>query len=133
MAHTPADGIVKAPQPIIGILAVPLNHSDCITLQEAARSSEMHATSCFHSLYVKWLEAAGARVVPLPFDLPVTKFDALLRQINGALITGGETPIKEMASPYMRASSRLYQHALSLHASGEVWPLWGTCMGMQVL
>lgn len=120
--------------PIIGVLAVPVDHSDCITVSQKALYGEASgATSCFHSLYVKWLEAAGARVVPLPFDLPRPELDVLLRSINGALITGGETDLSDLRSPYMETASYIYQHALGAHADGETWPLWGTCMGMQVL
>ena len=114
--------------PIIGVLAVPVGLF-CDTLDYEASG----ATSCFHSLYVKWLEAAGARVVPLPFDLPRGELDQLLGSVNGALITGGETDLSNLNSPYMLAASHLYQHALAVHANGETWPLWGTCMGMQVL
>mgnify|MGYP003317943537 CR=1 FL=1 len=78
-------------------------------------------------------EAAGARVAPIPYDLPPAKFDALIGSLNGALITGGETDIKQIGSAYMNATRRLYDHSLALHATGEAWPLWGTCMGMQVL
>lgn len=118
-------------RPIIGVLALPLDHTDCVTF--ASSLSATHATSCFHSLYVKWLEAAGARVAPIPYDLPAAEFDALIGSLNGALITGGETAIKDIGSPYMKATRKLYEHSLKLHAAGEVWPLWGTCMGMQVL
>jgi len=65
--------------------------------------------------------------------LPSDEFDTLISSLNGALITGGETDIKTLTSPYMLAAGKLYNHSLALHAAGEVWPLWGTCMGMQVL
>ena len=122
----------RAARPIIGILTVPVEHNDCTTLS-TTRTEPIRATSCFHSLYVKWLEAAGARVVPLPFDMAKDDFAATLSSINGALITGGETDIKTISSAYMTAAQRLYNHSLTLHNNGETWPLWGTCMGMQVL
>ena len=117
-------------RPIIGILSVPSEHGDCDTLSQ---SSPPDATSCFHSLYASWLEAAGAQVAPVPFDLPPDRFDALVGALNGALITGGETNLGSLASPYMQAASRLYNASLTRHSHGESWPLWGTCMGMQVL
>lgn len=113
--------------PIIGILALPIDHGDCVTFR-----TFLNGTSCFHSLYVKWLEAAGARVVPIPYDLPTDAFVTLVSSLNGALITGGETNIKSLSSLYMQAAGRLYEHAIDSHTSGETWPLWGTCMGMQV-
>ena len=125
---------MKSLGPIIGILALPSDHSDCVTVANDFGVGNSTGTSCFHSLYVKWLEAAGARVAPLPFDLPAAQFDAMLNSLNGALITGGETKITHDHSPYMNAARKLYEHSKALHAkSGEAWPLWGTCMGMQVL
>ena len=62
----------SSPRPIIGILALPVEHADCITMTHASSgdlATSGGATSCFHSLYVKWLEQAGARVAPIPFDL----------------------------------------------------------------
>ena len=121
-------------RPIIGVLALPVDHSDCITLTEQDGSPvPSGSTSCFHTVYVKWLESAGARVAPIPFDLPEAEFDKLVSSLNGAVITGGEADIKDLSSGYMKATSKLYQHALTLAKGGETWPLWGTCMGMQVL
>ena len=119
-------------RPIIAILALPIE-DECVTYQGLETPSGAAPTSCFHSLYVKWLEAAGARVAPLRYDAPAAEFDALLGQVNGTLITGGETVITDLSSPYMRAAGRLYNYALTSHGRGETWPLWGTCMGMQVL
>ena len=116
--------------PIIGILALPVAHNDCDTFHSLADAG---ATSCFHSLYVKWLEQTGARVVPLPYDLPRAEFHSLLSSLNGVLITGGSTNLLSLRSPYMEAAGRLYRYALQMHSKGEVWPLWGTCMGLQVL
>lgn len=122
--------VLVTPLPIVGVLALPIEDAGCESLEGTATSAH---TSCFQSLYVKWLEAAGARVVPVPYDLPVTTFDKLLGSLNGALITGGGTDLSSLSSPYMQAAGRLYDWAKRLHAEGEVWPLWGTCMGMQVL
>ena len=126
--------VTKTPEPrtaapIIGVLALPVDGGDCETMHDT--TAPRAGSSCFHSLYVKWLEAAGARVAPLPFDS--AQFDSLVNSLNGALITGGGTDLSDLSSPYMQAAGRLYNHSLALHANGEVWPLWGTCMGMQVL
>jgi gamma-glutamyl hydrolase len=116
--------------PIVGVLALPVEDAGCESLE---RPTTNGGTSCFQSLYVKWLEAAGARVVPLPYDLPEAAFEKLVGSLNGALITGGGTDLSSLSSPYMQAAGRLYEWAQRMHACGECWPLWGTCMGMQVL
>ena len=79
-------------RPIIGVLTVPVENG-CVTAASGVSSSG-DVTSCFHSLYVKWIEAAGARVVPLRYDAPLSELDALVGSLNGILFTGGETPIK---------------------------------------
>jgi len=39
--------------------------------------------------YVKYLEMAGARVVPIYYDAPKEYYDNLLTKLNGVLFTGG--------------------------------------------
>lgn len=113
-------------RPIIGVLTVPLEAAGCITIQQQSNN----ATSCFHSLYVSWLQSAGARVVPIPFDLSPADMLDLAGKLNGILFTGGETPIVELQSQYMRAARLLLNHTVQ---SPDYVPLWGTCMGLQTL
>ena len=41
--------------------------------------------------YVKWIESAGGRVVPIPYNIPtVEELDTLLSKINGVLMPGGD-------------------------------------------
>lgn len=120
-------------RPVIGVLAVPIGHADCVTLAGRARAAATREpTACFDNLYVKWIEAAGGRVAPIRYDLPPDELDQLLQSLNGALITGGGE-VLEFTNPYVLAAKRMYDHALSMHAKGSVWPLWGTCMGFQLL
>lgn len=122
--------------PIIGILTVPItSEGGCITLANTPEGRAAHgsAASCFHNLYVKWLEQAGARVVPIPFDLPRDSMLPLLRSLNGFLFTGGESPIKELDTPYMQAAQLLLNFTIEANRNGTHLPLWGTCMGMQTL
>ena len=41
------------------------------------------------SSYKKWLESAGALIVPIQFDLPSEVIHGLLKQINGICLIGG--------------------------------------------
>ena len=124
--------VLAAPQPIVGILSVPIDHTDCITLRSAFSNGT--STSCFTILYVKWLEAAGVRVAPIRFDLPAADLQRLLSSLNGALITGGEYDIvTPVPSQYLRSAKVIYDFSRLRHKAGEVWPLWGTCMGLQTL
>lgn len=39
--------------------------------------------------YVKFIESAGARVVPIPFEASNSTLEKIFQKINGVLITGG--------------------------------------------
>ncbi len=43
----------------------------------------------FPASYVKFVEAAGARVAPLKYDMPVAELQTMMRGLNGVLFTGG--------------------------------------------
>jgi gamma-glutamyl hydrolase len=113
-------------RPVIGILTIPTDYSEPVFRYELPAS------------YVKWVEAAGGRVVPIPYDLEPVDFEALLLQLNGALLTGGDIDlhVADETGPddvYTAAARRLYDHALLAAQTDELWPLWGTCMGFEVI
>ena len=122
--------------PIIGILSVPIQDQQCITALDDP-SKAPGGGSCFHSLYTKFVESAGARVVPIRYDASDAELRRLFRSVNGVLFTGGEVDIKHQAddasAQYMHAASLLYNATLAAHDGGEYVPLWGTCMGVQTL
>jgi gamma-glutamyl hydrolase len=121
LAQAPAN-----PQPIIGILTLP---NDGYPKTSGAQY--------FPASYVKWLEAGGARVVPLRYDAPAAATRNLLRQINGALFTGGAASFFEAdgvtLSAYGATASLVFNESVAAHAAGESWPLWGTCLGHELI
>lgn len=89
-------------RPVIGILSVPLESSGCSTvLGRAVQPKDDDATSCFDDVYVKWVEAAGARVVPIPYDSTTDELDHLFDSLNGLLFTGGGTDLSNLHVPYV--------------------------------
>ncbi|KAL1515077.1 hypothetical protein AB1Y20_004141 [Prymnesium parvum] len=76
--------------------------------------------------YVKWLELAGARVVPLSYHATDAEVDALFEQVNGALWSGGDGAVPP-------AARRLYTRAEEAYLRGDVFPIWGTCDGFEWL
>lgn len=122
-------------RPIIGVLATPLLSGGCETFLDdyvpsAHPTAPKEPTSCFHSLYVKWLEGAGARVVPIRFDEDEDSIRELVSNLNGILFTGGGTPITDIQSQYMKTAGLLLKLAIT---ADDHLPLWGTCMGLQTL
>jgi gamma-glutamyl hydrolase len=129
----------RSARPIIGILSVPLGSDGCVTFANSNVKSRVNdgsllsPTSCFHNLYVQWVESAGARVVPIPYDAPQARLDTLFKSVNGLLFTGGETMIKNLTSPYMTTANYLLKKVVEANDKGTHFPLWGTCMGIQTL
>jgi len=113
-------------RPIVGILSMP----------NTAYPASLGA-SFFPASYVKFLEAGGARVVPIPFDLPSGQLQTLLSQINGALFTGGAAGFWSGAgnglSPYATTAAAIFEEVKAAAAKGESWPLWGTCLGFELI
>ena len=60
--------------------------------------------------YVKWLESAGALVVPLEFDLSKPKLLGFLRQLNGVVLIGGgiDNTRTHTASQFLTYQDTLY-------------------------
>ena len=63
-------------------------------------------------MYVKWLEAAGLRVAPIPYDLPEAEQRALFEGVNGLLFTGGGASLAP-GTAYRAAAQRLWDWALA--------------------
>jgi gamma-glutamyl hydrolase len=82
------------------------------------------------------LEAAGARVVPLDFTTPLPTLQATLKNINGALFTGGGADFVTSTgslTPFALAAQTIFNESVNSWAAGEPWPLWGTCLGHELI
>jgi len=78
--------------------------------------------------YVKFVESAGARVVPLIFNNHTTEAQILdvLTHANGLLMPGGGT-----VSGYTAWEKQVYNLAFELNVSGTHFPIFGICLGLQ--
>eukprot|EP00727_Mastigamoeba_balamuthi_P010710 m51a1_g6261 hypothetical protein (314) ;mRNA; r:125718-126863 len=115
-----AAAAAAAVAPVIGVLTSPVD--DDPSVQGSSLSSH----------YVKWVEAAGARVVPLLYDEDPQRLAARLDALNGLFLTGGDFSIAPDTA-YFRAASALWRRALDYNARGDVFPVWGTCNGFEVI
>lgn len=84
--------------------------------------------------YVRWLESAGIRVVPLFAYWPTEKKLDLLSKVNGALLPGG-TITGQAFTDYIGNVTAIIEYALNTEgeADREEFLLWGTRQGMQVI
>jgi len=113
-------------RPIIGILAQELSRS----LSEAYQA--YNYTSYIGAAYVKYVESAGARVVPVLINQDDEYYEMIFNSTNGLLIPGGAVSLTE--SGYARAGKKLYELALqSWDNLKDPYPIWGTCLGFELL
>ncbi|KAM9813994.1 gamma-glutamyl hydrolase [Neosynchiropus ocellatus] len=108
-------------RPIIGVLAQEIFPND-----RFAQGSTYIAAS-----YVKYLEAAGARVVPVRINQTQEEYVKLFNSINGVLLPGGDVDLQ--TSQFSRTAKIFYDLALQANDAGDYFPLWGTCQGFQQL
>jgi len=89
------------------------------------------------STYVKFIESAGGRVVPIHFTHTFERLDDIMSNINGILFTGGDLDLIDPQtgeySQYTKLASHIYQKAKEINDNGVVFPLWGTCQGHQLM
>ena len=104
-------------RPVIGIWAHPYTS----TVPECGGVCEYIAAS-----YVKWVESAGGRAVPIPYNISEKDADEMFNNLNGVLFPGGEP--KPTAGAF-----RIVESAISASKSGDHFPVWGTCLGFQWL
>jgi len=76
--------------------------------------------------YVKFMEAAGARVIPLIVNEPEEVMMEKLSKINGVLFPGG-------ANDYVSYGRKIINHLKEVNDAGQFYPAWGTCLGFENL
>ena len=102
---------VSIDSPVIGVMAQPA----------LAPGQQYVAAS-----YVKFVEMAGGRAVPLSYAMDNATSLELYGQLNGVLFPGGASALPDAARAavaYSEAAAR----------RGEVFPVWGTCLGFEWL
>lgn len=117
--------------PIIGIITQP----------SAYPSYPAENFSYIASSYVKDIESAGGRVIPLQYTDSNKKLLKLMKGLNGLFIPGGGTNLrfhnKEKKqieyTEWAKKAIFLMDYALSLNKKGVYFPVWGTCLGFELM
>lgn len=81
--------------------------------------------------YVKFIESAGTRVVPIPHYFNRTKIEEIFKYVNGVLFPGGA--IKWFVADYYQHAKQFWDLALKSNDDGTYFPIWGTCLGFQAM
>ena len=97
-----------------------------------------HVSSYIPQSYVKWIEMSGARVIPLQYDLPKPILSSFLNQLSGVLWIGGgienkKTHTEKQYKAFIGTLYFIYKYVKKQNNIGNVYPIWGTCIGFEIL
>ncbi|TKY49203.1 Gamma-glutamyl hydrolase 2 [Spatholobus suberectus] len=109
-------------QPVIGIVSHPGDGA-------SGRLSNATAASYIAASYVKFVEAAGARVVPLIYNEPPEKLFKKLELVNGVLFTGGWAK----TGLYFETVTKIFKKILEKNDAGDHFPLYAICLGFELI
>ncbi|KAH6795615.1 hypothetical protein C2S51_036601 [Perilla frutescens var. frutescens] len=109
-------------RPVIGILSHPGDGASG-RLNDAANISYIAAS------YVKFVESAGARVIPLIYNEPWEVLYRKLSLVNGVLLTGG----RNKRGRYFEVVESIFKEVLRKNDAGDHFPLHAICLGFELL
>eukprot|EP01083_Nonionella_stella_P307119 1078338_1 len=119
--------------PVIGVLTIPCLPED-VEVLDCPYWTELNTTSYIATSYVKWLEAGGARVVPILITDSLESVSKLVLQLNGVFLTGG-IELLHSTSIYYNQVFNILETLRKYHGENPLKsiPLWGTCLGFQAM
>jgi gamma-glutamyl hydrolase len=118
-------------RPVIGILSTPKYFA---TFDGGVEPGSNPDLSFIPASYVKLVESAGARVVPVSMNLPDAELRTLLDKLNGIYLTGGVLPPGHPSfARYYQKTQVIIDVVKEKFDAGVHFPLWGTCLGFEVI
>ena len=81
--------------------------------------------------YVKYLESAGARVVPIPHFYAPSTIKKIFQSVNGVFFPGGI--VGWFTSDFYKNAKLLWDLAIEANDKGVYFPIWGTCLGFEMM
>ena len=113
-------------KPTIGILTKPCKE-------------ELPTVECggmLEARYIRWVEQAGGRAIPIHYDATEEQIDYIMDRINGVFFTGGGNDLFDNNGhllPYSITGLYIMNHVLLQNSKGKFMPLWGTCLGFELI
>ncbi|XP_056173502.1 gamma-glutamyl hydrolase 2-like isoform X1 [Syzygium oleosum] len=109
-------------RPVIGILSHPGDGA-------SGRLNNASDASYIAASYVKFVESAGARVIPLIYNEPPEVLFEKLNMVNGVLFTGGWAK----SGSYYETAKAIFKKVLAKNDAGDHFPLYAICLGFELL
>jgi len=113
-------------RPIIGVLTQELPDS-----LNSYLPAGHNFTSYIASSYIKYVEGAGARAAPVIIGKDKEEYKQIFSSLNGFLLPGGAVSL--FTSGYAEVSKIFYDLAIEANMGGDFFPVWGTCLGFEML
>jgi len=107
-------------RPIIGILTQP-----------SGDSIKVYGGSYIAASYVKFIESAGARVVPIPYNATKEEITHLFNSINAAFFPGGGSDIH--GTPLFNTAKLIVELAIKAYDQEDYFPVFGHCLGFEMI
>nr|DAD48180.1 TPA_asm: hypothetical protein HUJ06_018117 [Nelumbo nucifera] len=108
-------------RPVIGILTHPAHG--------ASNGPNASNASLITASYVKFVESAGARVIPLIYNEPPEILAEKLSLVNGVLLPGGWAK----TGLFYEIVEKVFKHALEKNDSGDHFPVFAICLSFELL
>ena len=118
-------------RPIIGILSLYTAHHTDFPISS-------NYTSYIASSYIDWVEMGGAQVVPIKLTDTRQEITDSVGQVNGVLFTGGAGDMwkdksTDLFANYSDIGCMIFDQVIQANDNGRYLPLWGTCLGHELL
>ena len=97
-------------------------------LVEPISDYEKYTKEAIDGGFVRWLEASGAEVVVIHIWYTHEQIISLLNQINGILFSAGPRRPLKYDEPWELKAKYIFDYA-----KNNGIPIWGTCLGMQMI
>ena len=85
------------------------------------------------------MEGAGARCVPLPYNINEGSMEFLLERSHGIVLPGGGSNLyenffkKEGRGAVMIGFLKVFRFIQKMWNKGVHYPIWGTCLGFEMM
>jgi gamma-glutamyl hydrolase len=102
-------------------------------------SIESACTSSYvYTSYIDWVSMSGEKSIIIPYTISESNLRTLLNRVQGVIFTGGAIQNKKLHSSkqYTQLINTLffiYKHAIRENNKGNYYPIFGTCLGHEIL
>jgi len=108
-------------RPIIGVLTQPTSGG----------SLAPYGNTYIAASYIKYVEASGARAVPIFHNSTKAQLQDMFNSVNGLLFPGGDADTN--GTPLFESAKYLFDLAIAANKDGVHFPIAGHCMGFEIL